>query len=176
MVKYVFRSDGPVLVKNPAKADPQKLGEALEKARRETAEGQDMRVTAIENARNRKNALNPHLEWEDPVAAHQFRLIQINQLICSIRVEDVETGEQRPAFISVTPTKGRRHFATPSEVYSSLDLQVAVMRAAEADLEQWRRRYRMLGEICDAIAEAADKVRDRREAMEAAAAGRSTAA
>jgi hypothetical protein len=167
VIKYVFRTEGPVLVKNLDRADPQRIGQALEEARQATPEGGDMRATAIERARNRKNALNAHLEWDDTAAAHQYRLIQINQLICSIRVED-EDGEQRPAFISVTPASGGRRFSTPTEVISSLDLQYAVMRAAAADLSQWSKRYAMLGEICVEVEIARGKIHERLAAMDAA--------
>jgi hypothetical protein len=167
MVRYTFREDGPVMLRHRDRADPQKLGEALEAARQATPEGQDMRATAIEHARNRRNALHPHLEWDDALAAHQHRLTQINLLITSLRVEDVTSGEKKPAFISVKPANGRRHFATPVEIFSSLALQQAVMQAAERDLSQWRARYRMLGDICVEVQEMEERIRVRREAMEA---------
>jgi hypothetical protein len=51
-------------------------------------------------------------------------------------------------------------------VQGSLELQLAVLRQAEADLEAWTKRYRELSEICDDVLKARDKIRTRREAAE----------
>lgn len=166
MIKYVVREDGPVIVKGRKQADPQRIGEALEAARKATPEGGDMRAVAVEQARNRRHYLHRFFEWDDAKAAHQFRLIQVNQLICSIRVE-TDDGETRPAFISVAPSDGRRHFATPGEVVGSLELQVATLKAAERDLENWTRRYRSLRDLCEDVEETRRKIAERRAELEA---------
>ena len=164
MTRYTF-TDGPVFV-NRKTADPQKIGEALEKARKETPDGGDMRLTALEHARKRGHALHRHLEWDDAVAGHKWRLHQISLLICAIRVEDEESGEQKPAFISVTPSDGRRHFATPTEIVGSLEMQLAMLKAAERDLQQWQQRYRTLSDLCEGIEATRRKIAERRAAYE----------
>jgi hypothetical protein len=164
MIRYVF-TDGPAYIQNRADADPQRIGEALDKARRDTPEGGDMRETAIQQARNRRNPLHRHLEWRDDVAAHEYRKHQINLLICAIRVES-DSGELMPAFISVTPADGAKRFATPTEVVGSYELQVALLRAAERDLEAWTRRYRTLRDVCAIVNEARQTIAAQRAAAE----------
>lgn len=162
MIRYSFREDGPVIVKDRQKADAQRIGEALEDARRKTPEGGDMRVTVLEAARNRRHYLNRFFEWDDTVAAQKYRLSQVNLLICSIRVED-DDGNQQHAFISVTPDRGKKAFNTPSEVLDSAALQMALLQAAERDLLQWRRRYASLRDLCADADEMLDKIKRRRE-------------
>jgi len=165
MIRYVFREEGPVIVKGRAKADPQKIGEEIEQARQVTAEGGDLRATMIDRARNARNYLHRFFEWDDARAAHQHRLAQANLLICSLRVE-MPDGEQQPAFISVTPGKDAKRFSTPDEIVGSVGLQLAVLEAARRDLDQFRKRYSMLGEICAVITEAQAKAAEMRERLE----------
>lgn len=170
MVQYAFREDGPVIVKNRAKADPQKIGEALDKARKATPVGGDMRETVIEVARNKRDYLNRFFEWDDAKAGHEYRLIQVNQLICSIRTHDEETGEHRPAFVSLTPDRGHRGFHTADEIVSNADLQAATLRAADRDLAAFQRRHRALSDLCQDAAAMREKIADRLAQTESRAA------
>lgn len=163
MIRYVFR-DGPLVIRNAKKADPQKIGEAIAKARQEAGSG-DVRETVIAHARSTRHPIHKHLEWDDALAGHKYRLEQVNDLIRIISVID-DDGKTEPAFISIVQAKGRRQFWTPDEVRSSVDLQTATLLAAERDLLAFEKRYRTLSDICEDVREIREKVRARREATE----------
>lgn len=169
MIKYVFR-DGPLIIKQASKANPQKIGEAIARARARTAAGGDVRKVLEDDARNRRHPMHRHLEWDDAVAAQQHRLAQIGDLIRVIAVENEDTGRPEPAFISLTPHRGRRGFWTPEEIRSSGELQTAALLAAERDLEAFERRHRALTDICENVRAVREQVRARREATESRAA------
>jgi hypothetical protein len=160
MVAYVFR-DG-VIIQNRKLADPQKIGEAIDEARRKTPIDGDVREVLVKAARARRHALHNHLEWDDAIAGHRYRLEQINDLIRITCVID-EGGEPRPAFISVVSNGSHRAFYSPAEIENSQKLQTAALLAAERDLESFERRHRWLADICSAVAALRGEVRARRE-------------
>lgn len=169
MPRYVFK-DGRVVLLDPDSADPQKIGEALDKARRKTPPGEDMRLRVLEEARkDKRHPIHRQIEWDDKSAAHAYRLHQVNDLIASIHVyineEDDEQGTVA-AFISLSTDNSRRAFYSPSEIIGSLDLQIATLRRAERELEVWTRRYRMLGALCEDVTEARRKIAARAAVME----------
>lgn len=169
MPTYSFR-DGPVIIRNAKKANAQQIGEAIEKARKEAAEGSDIRERLADDARNRRHPIHQHLEWNDAVAGHKYRLEQINDLIRVIQVQDDSTDDPRPAFISLRPNQDRRSFYTPNEIHSSADLQMAALRAADRDLEAFQRRHRVLSDICDDVDDVRRKLRERLSETESRAA------
>jgi hypothetical protein len=92
--------------------------------------------------------LHKHFEWDDEKAAHQFRIEQARCLISVIHVEDdaSKAGHTR-AFISVKDDEAGICYRPLKEVRESLDLQVAVLKQAERDLESWTKRYADLAEV-----------------------------
>ena len=163
LIKYVFRDD-PVAILNAKKADPQRIGAALAKL----AEAENGRLTpsaVVEAARDAKSPLNRHFEWDDAKAAQSYRLDQAREIIRVIRVDD---GSKEPAraFLSVKDDAGVS-YRTAEEVSGSIDLQLAVLKQAERDLDAFTRRYNDLRDICDDVSRAREKVRTRRATMEA---------
>jgi hypothetical protein len=167
MIRYVFRDEIPLVgFKNKKEADPQRIGEAIEKARKATAPGKDVRVLLEKQARSRRHALHKHLEWDDEVCGVKYRMEQINDLIRIIAIEDEDTREQTPAFISVTATPAPRAFYSPREIEISLELQIAALRSAERDLEAFERRHRWLTDICEGVAELRERIAKKRKERE----------
>jgi hypothetical protein len=162
MIRYVFR-DEPVAILNAKKADPQKIGLALARVARE-GNGRLTPSAVVEAASDPKSALHRHFEWDDAKAASAYRIDQARELIRVIRIEDDGDAPQR-AFLSVRDDAGVS-YRTAAEVAGSLDLQLAVLRQAERDLEAFQKRYAELRDICDDVSSARDKVRQRRERME----------
>jgi hypothetical protein len=169
MIKYVFREDEPLRIKAAEKADPQAIGEALEKI----AAGNDGNLTprqVVDAARNQRHVLHRHFEWDDAVAAESFRLEQARNLIRIVRVEDVETQEgSTRAFLSIGGKAGRSYHPV-AEVKRSADLQAAVLQQADRDLEAFQRRYRELVDVCKVVRQAQEKLRGKRARLESRAA------
>lgn len=158
-MEYVFK-DGPVTIKNAKRADPQKIGTALAKI----AEQQKGRLTppaVVEAARDTRNPLHKHFEWDDHLAADAYRLDQARTLIRSIRLVSEDDIEAAPAFLSVAD-KGGTSYRTYAEVMDSADLQNTVLAAAERDLAAFEKRYRQLADICEVIRDAREKIAARR--------------
>lgn len=166
MIKYSFKDD-QVILKNAAKADPQKIGEALAKITDANA-GRLMPETVVNAARDTKSPLHAHFEWNDKVAAHAHRLDQARNLIRMIRVEDEETNEVKPAFMSVQD--GGVAYRKVDEVVNSRALQLIVLQQAERDLTAFRKRYHMLNDVCALVGQAQEALEQTRNELETRAA------
>lgn len=166
MVEYIFR-DGPVTIKNAKKADPQKIGTALAKI----AEQQKGRLTppaVVEAARDTRNPLHKHFEWNDALAAESFRLEQARMLIRSVALVGDDDAEPAPAFLSISDKAGTS-YRSMGDILDSADLQSAVLAAAERDLAAFEKRYRQLKDICEIVSDARAKVAARRNKHESRA-------
>lgn len=159
MISYTFK-DGPVTIKNAKRADPQKIGTALAKI----AEQQKGRLTppaVVKAARDTRNPLHKHFEWDNQIAADAYRLDQARALIRSVALVGDGDDELKPAFLSIAD-KGGTSYRTVQDVLDSADLQSAVLAAAERDLAAFEKRYQQLGDICELIRDAREKVAARR--------------
>jgi hypothetical protein len=163
-MKYIFK-DTPITIKAADKADPQKIGEALAKI---TAEGGGALTpkAVVETARNPKNILHKHFEWDDSAAAEAYRLDQARTVIRCIHVEDDDARDGHAvAFISITDKSGTS-YRTLDAVKNSADLQARVLAQAERDLEAWQRRYRLLEDVCAIVRQAQAAIARKRQAVE----------
>lgn len=162
MIRYIFKDD-PLTIKNAAKANPQRIGEALIKIAN-SAGGRLTPKAVVESAREPKHVLHRHFDWDDATAASKWRLDQARTLIRAIRVEE-DDAEPVPAFLSAQDGSGVAYH-THSAVQSSADLQLAILRGAERDLQAFERRYRELSDICESVREAREKASRRRIEIE----------
>lgn len=165
MIRYSFK-DEPVAILNAKKADPQKIGQALAKIA-EDGGGRLTPSAVVEAARNPRSPLHKHFLWDDAKAAKAYRLDQARAVIGVIRIDD-ESEPATRAFLSVKDASGVS-YRTAAEVSGSVDLQLAVLKQAERDLDAFSKRYRELEDICSDVRSARDKARTRREALEARA-------
>lgn len=164
MVKYVFK-DSPVTIKNAAKADPQKIGDALAKIA-ESGGGELTPRAVVETARNPRNALHQFFEWDDSKAAESYRLDQARTVIRCIHAEDDDASEgHAPAFVSISD-KGGTSYRTLDAVKNSADLQARVLAQAERDLEAFQKRYTALEEVCAIVRNAQAAIQARRKRSE----------
>lgn len=162
MIQYIFR-DAPVAILNAKKADPQRIGEALAQIASANA-GRLTPLAVVEAARDRKSPLHRHFEWDDAKAAEAYRLDQAREIVRVVRIE--EAGEEPTrAFLSVNDGAGVS-YRTAQDVAGSLDLQLAVLKQAERDLDAFQRRYRDLQDVCGDVTSARAKVSARRAEME----------
>ncbi len=165
MIKYIFK-DGPITIRNAKKANAQRIGVALA----EIADQQKGRLTpkaVVDAARASRHPLRPFFEWNDTAAADAYRLDQARMLIRSIVVidDDAEAGDAKPAFLSISD-HGGTSYRSMQEVLDSVELQSAVLAAAERDLAAFEKRYRQLQDICEIVGEARAKIAARRNKHE----------
>ena len=160
-IKYVFAEDAILAIPNAKTANPQKIGESLEKIR-VNAGGELTPIDVVNAARSPKSALHDYFEWDDSVAAEQFRLNQARGVIRLVRVEDAasETGTVR-AFVSISSETGKS-YRSMGDVKASADLRAAVLAAAERDLDAFTRRYRELTDVLAFVEKAKETLRARR--------------
>ncbi len=168
MIKYIFRDDEPIRIKAAGLANPQIIGEALAKIA-EDRKGELTPKAVVDQARDKLHPLHPHFEWNDSLAAEAYRLDQARNLIRIVRVEDdaAQDGTSR-AFISVNDGDSTAYRAL-DEVKKSADLQVALLKQAERELQAFERRYQTLVDICDIVRMARDHIKSRVEKSESRA-------
>lgn len=164
-MRYVFRDDRPVTISNAKKANPQVIGEALEKITA-TADGKLTPHAVVEAARNQRHPLHKFFEWDDAVAAEAYRVDQAREIIRIVRVEDAdaEDGNVR-AFLSISDRSGTS-YRRVGDVKSSVELQAIILRQAERDLEAFERRYRELKDVCDVVRTARESIAAKRTASD----------
>lgn len=161
MTKYLFREDKVLAIKGADKADAQKIGEALEQISI-SADGFLTPQAIVDAAKDRRNVLHRHFEWDDTEAANQWRLEQARSIVQSIHVEasETESGYSR-AFLSIREKDGTS-YRSIQDILQSADLQSKVLAAAERDLLAFESRYRSLTDICDIIRSVRETVSTRR--------------
>ena len=165
MIKYVFKDEGPVTIKNLKIADVQAIGEELSRIEQK----HDGRLTpddVVKAAADEKSPLHPHFEWNDSVAAHQFRLDQARMIIRTVRIVDnSEPAKLSRAWLSVTD-RGGVSYRSVSEIMKSRHLQLEVYKRAEIDLEAWMKRYREITEIVELVRVASLRLKAERDLIE----------
>jgi hypothetical protein len=170
MVKYVFDTEMPAAIKAAKDANPQAIGEAIAKVKSATTNPKDLAAHVLEAAKNRRNPLHKHFEWDDAVAGHKYRLEQARSIIRLIRVEPTNEND-RPtrAFISVKDSKGVA-YRDLGEIKRSADLQISLLKQARADLESFRERYAMFRDLFPEVDTALSRIDARIDADQRAAA------
>jgi hypothetical protein len=158
--------EAPVRIKNAKDADPQKLGEALMKVQRENG-GLLTKADALKAARDRRNAMHRHLEWNDKVAADKHRMSQIGELIRIIIRDDPadETVVPHRAFLSVNDNGTA--YRGIDEVLRNQTLQLAVWKQALRELRAFETRYAELLSICELVRSARERLSEQIQQAEA---------
>lgn len=151
--------------------DPEEVGKELTKL------GKFTPIEVVDAARNPKSKLHKYFEWDDSKAAEAHRLHQARCLVLSIKFEDQETGESYRAFESVV-IEDQKLYVPIQTITDSPDLVEQVLQSILRELLYWRAKHQryqhVFGGVFDAIdeAEAALRIKDEKEAREAAGAGR----
>jgi len=104
----------------------------------------------VDAARPKENPLHAFFEWDDSVAAEEWRQDQARGLIRSVRVIQCDMPPQEQpivrAFVSVqasdTETKFEGTAYVPIQVASkNEDYKSQILDAAMAELREWKQRY-----------------------------------
>ena len=165
MPKYLI--DQLFVVKNLKKVSPQKIGSELQRISDQEG-GRLTPVAVVEAARDPDHVLHPLFEWDNLVAAENFRLDQARALIRSVHVVDDRYSRPPPVFISMVTDDGRR-YVTVKEVQLDVNAQIQILKSAERDLEAWKLRYKLLAELFPAVEEVRGRVAKKRQSLESRA-------
>lgn len=128
--------------------DPQLAGEALAKIEK-THNGLLAPEIVVDAARDERSPLHPHFEWDDAVAAEEFRKDQARELVRSLTIDISRSNVEEKlvrAFVSVD-VGGEQGYVSTFTAMSSQDLRKQVLERAFAELEAWRARHAELSEL-----------------------------
>lgn len=128
--------------------DAQVVGKTLEKLQKGRNDPLEP-STIVDAARAEDSPLHPHFEWDDSVAAEEFRSGQARELVRSLTVDVSRSNlETRPvrAFVNVSVGEDRGYVTTQTAM-SSIELRKQVIAKAWAELEAWRQRHAELVEL-----------------------------
>lgn len=92
--------------------------------------------------------LHDEFEWDDDVAANQYRLTQARSIIRHIQIVRTETGEEEKVFVNVRVE--RPEYTTIRKALMIPDERELLLRAAKRDMEAFRAKYEKLIEL-DAV-------------------------
>ena len=101
----------------------------------------------VDAARSTNSPIHPYFEWNDKVAADQYRLWQAREMLRAIRVryEDRggETHEARAFHVtrSAIYEDGPRKYRTFQVLHGESAFAAQMMQSAYDDLMSWRRKY-----------------------------------
>jgi hypothetical protein len=157
--RYAF-SDGVVAI-NLKGADPQVVGEALERIRLEHG-GELHAYHTWNDAKDITHPLHRFFQWDVQKAAEAHWLDQARALIRSVRVIDIEEGKPLRAYLSIYDDG--RSYRSIDDVLRSRDLRDIVLEQAQRDLDAWTHRFRELQDIVALIEPARRELTRRRAA------------
>lgn len=115
----------------------------------------------VQEARPPLHPLHRAFEWDNRVAAEEWRKAQARNLIKAIVVIQDDEPEATPIrlFVNIAEEEGQ-FYETVAAAYADRDMRRRVLERAVRDLEAWQRRYDELSELAE-VFEAARRVRRR---------------
>ena len=133
--------------------------EAAEEIKRLTAESQDGLANPheiVKASRNKKALLHEFFEWEDDVAADEFRLSQARNLVADIVIVVDDAPDQRiPAFVNVRindeDEPSVRGYVDSRVVMKDAFMRERALEDAHKGLVAWTNRYSSLSELADEV-------------------------
>lgn len=113
----------------------------------------------LDGARAESSPIHPLFEWDDQIAAEQYRLNQATKLICNLTVE-IET-EDKPievrAYMNVSEQK-TGEFINTTQAFKSADSREIILKRAYQELEAFKQKYKNLTELAK-VFEAIDELK-----------------
>jgi len=144
-------------------ADPQKVGETVERIAKDHPDGASPK-TVVAAAADRNSPLHGLFEWEDAIAADKWRRWQASDVIQSLRVvvSETDAGERAtPAFYSVKVRNSEGGTSQGYQPVTTVAGDAEMRQSAEeillSQLQGLRRRYGAL-ETFQPVWEALDEV------------------
>lgn len=125
-------------------ADAQKVGEELEQIERDNTITPEHIVEYAE--RHKNSELHNCFEWDDSEASRKYRLLQANNIICSISITiKEEPRETQRVYVSIKDkdTKERK-FKNIKEVLENDEEYQQLIEEARKELEKCKTKYEKL--------------------------------
>lgn len=146
-----------------------KAKKELEKIRRAN-KGRLHPESVVKSARSKRSPIHDYFEWEDSVAAHNFRVQQASELI-RITVE-VLPSSSVPSRVYVSLPSDRLSgggYRSTKEVLLRSSTREEMLQSALVDLQALERKYGRLIELTDVFAASAHFRRKLREILKRSA-------
>lgn len=122
------------------------VGEYFEEL--EASKGALTNQIVLDGAREESSPIHPLFEWDDQVAAEQYRLNQATKLICNLTVE-IET-EEKPievrAYMNVSEQKAGE-FINATQAFKNVETREIVLKRAYQELAAFKQKYKNLKEL-----------------------------
>lgn len=122
-MKYTFRNGARI-----TKIEAQVVGEELDRIHKE--HGALKPTSVVDEARPEEAALHPCFEWNDSVAAEEWRLHTARNLIRSVQVITPD-NEQEPVYVSVNTENKEREYQPVSVVVKTPNLYAEAVFEAQ---------------------------------------------
>lgn len=108
----------------------------------------------VDAARPKRAALHPVFEWDDTIAAEEYRRHQARSLVQAIVVKRVDGKPARPvrAFVHLRPDSEEEQYVSILDAREDPVLRQQLLQKAAAELKSWERRYRDLKEFTGLVA------------------------
>lgn len=151
-------------------ADPNEVGQELERIGKRNPDEVTMTKAALEQARDPESPLHAIPEWDDEVAAENYRLGQIRTAINSLVVvvhEDDDERQTAPAFYHVNYENEQGERVRGYQPWQTVASNVRARKSASAELlahlRGLQRRHQALGDF-QPVWQAVDQVAEQIDA------------
>jgi len=104
----------------------------------------------VEAAKVKKCPLHDEFEWDDTIAAHQFRLVRGREIFRYLVVsyDDAPEGASPVRCYSAERQEGPKHtYSRTEDILADPDRRALLLQESLMKLMQWRRQYRSLNEL-----------------------------
>ena len=107
----------------------------------------------VEKAKDASTEMHDLFEWDDTVAAHEYRKEQAGLILRNLKVEFVQNeGQERP--LISTPVKlfygnpvEKEGFAAITTIMQNKDMYDQLLERAKMEIKSFRKKYAMLKEL-----------------------------
>ena len=131
----------------------------LESIRQQNADGLLVVEEAVQFAANEGTALHGQLEWDDSVAGHQFRCIQMRSVIRTVKVTMPDDPEENllPRYVSLISDRHKEGggYRQTRDVVNSKSLLAELEETAKKELQAWISRHKLLSDLVERVRVAA---------------------
>jgi hypothetical protein len=114
-------------------------------------------VHVVEAARNAASPLHPHFEWDDSIAAQNYRIWQARDLLIKVKVildGPNETQVPTRVFVSLTPDRHSGDGYRPLDVVlANTSLRNQLLEDALHEMERFQAKYATLRELTKVVGE-----------------------
>lgn len=133
------------------KADPNKVGEELEKI--EKRDGEITRAAVVEAARPKDSLMHSLFEWNNTKAGEKWREYQAGQILHALVVVPEDHSETKGrAFLNIeygTQPGQKGRFINTVDALTNEDTKGIVLNNALRELESFKMKYQTLEELAE---------------------------